>query len=293
VTTAAAAEDVARQGEYHRRIFGALYRWDELWPAAVDLAGDEASAASLGIDQLGHFGPQGVELVAERMLAALESDPATVVELGSGFGGVLRQLGRILRSQDVDASLLGIELVPEQRSAGIAIGRAIGDAGAEIIEGDVRQLPLGAGSTDAVVACGSASHFSAMDEVLRECHRVLRPGGVLVMTEEVSLRPAGGPPVGEEFLRLHPPGVFPPATPEQRRSELDASGLSTEAFEPVVDWALPLLRDRVGVLRMLLHCGNSMFGEEPYALMMETLASAADEYERGSVQPTLVVARRF
>jgi hypothetical protein len=35
-----------------------------------------------------------------------------------------------------------------------------------------------------------------------------------------------------------------------------------------------------------------MFGADAYARMTGTLASAADEYERGSIEPILVVARR-
>jgi hypothetical protein len=35
-----------------------------------------------------------------------------------------------------------------------------------------------------------------------------------------------------------------------------------------------------------------MFGDHAYERMVGTLTSAADEYERGSIEPVLVVARR-
>ena len=58
--------------------------------------------------------------------------------------------------------------------------------------------------------------------------------------------------------------------------------LISPSFSREDESKFPRALDRLGVV----------FGHLPYALMMKTLASAADEYERGSVQPTLVVARR-
>jgi SAM-dependent methyltransferase len=50
---------------------------------------------------------------------------------------------------------------------------------------DVRSLPIGAAELDAVVSLSTLDHFRSLDEVLaclRELHRVLMPGGRLVIT---------------------------------------------------------------------------------------------------------------
>jgi SAM-dependent methyltransferase len=290
---AAGAGEIASQATYHRQLFGSVYAWDVLWKQAIDMVGDAESAVGLGLDQLGHFGPRGVEIVAERLVAAADGPITRVVELGSGVGGALRQFARELKSRGMHPRLIGIELVPEHCALSPLIGRTMADDSDPLyLNADVRCLPLKSASVDAVFAAGSASHFSSLGVVLTECARVLRAGGVLVMTEEVSLRAQDAPGLGEDFLREYPADVFYGASIDQRRAQFAAAGLTIEAFEPLTEWAEPLLRQRVGILQFMEHCAIRMFGAAPYERITGSLTAAADEYERGSIQPTLVVARR-
>jgi SAM-dependent methyltransferase len=287
------AAEIESQAAYHRQLFASVYRWDTLWKQAIDMVGDAESAVGLGLDQLGHFGSRGVEIVADRLVAAVEGPLTRVVELGSGFGGALRQLARELKSRGMSPQLIGVELVPEHCALSPVIGRTmIEDCDPLYVNADVRCLPLASASIDAVFAAGSASHFSSFGAVLAECGRVLRSGGVLVMTEEVSLRVQDAPGPGEDFVREYPTDVFYAASISQRRAEIEAAGLTIEAFEPLTDWAEPLLRQRVGILQFMEHCAIRMFGAVPYERITDSLTAAADEYERGSIQPTLIVARR-
>lgn len=284
--------EIESQAAYHRDLFSALYQWNTFWQQTLDLTGDEESAAAMGLDQLGHFGPRGVSLVVDRLVANSDSPLSRIVELGSGYGGALRQVSRAIRSRGLHPWLVGIELVPEHCELALTIGRTLADRDVLIVQADVRRLPFPSASIDAVFAAGSASHFSSIAEVLRECGRVLRPGGLLAMTEEVSLHPEDGPPPERVFLQHHPPDVFCAASPEQRRAELEAAGLTIEVFDSLVDWAAPLLRQRVQLLRLMGHCAARMFGAEAHQRMIEAMTSAADEYERGSIQPALILARR-
>jgi SAM-dependent methyltransferase len=284
--------EVDTQARYHGEVFAALHRWGDVWTAALDMAGDRDSAIALALDQLGHFGPLGTELIADRLLSSAHGPLARVIELGSGFGGVLRHLGRIMRSRGERPFLVGIELVPDHCKVAMTIARSLGDSTTLTVTGDVGRLPLHSMSIDAVFACGSASHFSAMAKALTEAHRVLRPGGVLAMTEEVSLRPVAGPQVGDAFVRHHPPGVFWVESPQNRRAQLKASGFTVETFEPIKEWAGALLRQRVRALGFFQECAVRVFGGAAYQRLIDTLKTAAYEYERGSIQPTLIVARR-
>lgn len=290
--TASRPDEVEAQAAYHRRLFASLYEWERFWGQAVEMAGDEAHAAQLGLDQLGHFGPNGVELLADRLLAVSRGPVACVLELGSGFGGVLRHMRRALRARRCDATMVGVEFVPEHCALATAIGHALGDSMAVTLVADVRKIPLPAMSVDAVLCCGSASHFAAMADVLVEARRVLRPEGTLVMLDEVGIRPAGAAAPGEEFLRHHPADVFAACSGEQRRSEVESAGLRFETVEPLTGWAIPLLRQQVQALRFMEGCATDMFGAVPYQDLIGTLTAAADEYERGSIEPWLLVARR-
>jgi SAM-dependent methyltransferase len=280
------------QARYHRDVFQTLYRWDEIWPEILDIAGNVDRAAALGLDQLGHFGPVGTSLVGDRLLSSVRGRLAHIVELGSGFGGVSRQLAQLIGVRGAAPAVLGVELLLDHCRVATAIARVLDDTTTTVVNADVRQLPLPSASVDAVVAVGSASHFSSMDQVLRETRRVLRPEGVLVMTEEVSLRPAGAPAVHAAFQRHHPSAVFPAATPECRRMQLNTAGFTVETFEPLTAWALPLIRQRVRALQFFASCAMRIFGgEAAFDRLADTLRATADEYERGGVEPAIIVAR--
>jgi SAM-dependent methyltransferase len=285
------AAEIESQAAYHRQLYAALYNWDATQQAARPFLGDESMLLRLGIDQLGHFGPRGVTLIAERLVATADRPLSCVIELGSGLGGTLRGLGNELAAREMTPQLFGVELVQEHCEVAVEIGRRAGQDQAMVVNADAQQLPFRSNSADAIFAVGSASHF-AMAPVLVECQRVLRPGGVLAMTEEVSLRPSGSPAPSATFMEHHPSDVFKAASEEERRQDLAAVGLDIEIFESLVEWALPLLRYRVQMLQFMSHCATDVFGAEASGRIIGTLKSAADEYERGSLKPMLIVARR-
>jgi SAM-dependent methyltransferase len=285
-------DEMEAQARYHHDLFAPLHDWPSVWALAVEMAGDTEAALGLGLDQLGHFGPSGVELVASHLVRFSRWPPSHVVELGSGFGGALRHMARLLRATGLEPMLSGVDFVPEHCALARAIGRALGETAPRMLTADVRELPFESTSVDAVFACGSASHFADMRATLGEAQRVLRPGGIVVMTEEVSLRPHDALDVADEFLRYHPRQVFPAATPEQRRGEFAEAGFTVETFDPLTGWATQLLRERVQALRFLGGCAIRMFGATTADALLATLTSAALEYERGTVVPTLIVGRR-
>jgi SAM-dependent methyltransferase len=284
--------EIESQAAFHRQLFAGWYQWEEFWKVALELVGDKEDAIRLGLDQLGHFGPRGVALVADRLVSAADGELTRVVELGSGFGGALRHMGRQLASLGMRPWLIGIEFVPEHCELATAIGRSLGDTTPLFLNADARKLPFSPADVDAIFVVGSAADFSAMSQVLAECQRVLRLGGVLVMAEELSLRPSKGPKPGDEFVRYHPPEIFYAASLERRRSELEEAGLAIETFESLVPWAVPLLRQRVNAFRFMEHCAIEMFGPDSYKHIISMLTCAADEYERGAIQPSVIVARR-
>ena len=287
------AADILNQEQYHRHLFSELFDWDRFWGATLQLVDDDATlAANLALDQLGHFGAHGVVLAAERLRSAVKGPLARVVELGSGFGGALRHVGRELAARGVRPTLIGIEFVDRHCKLARQIGQAVGATGPSFVQADVANIPLAAASVDAVFAAGSASHFARVEAVFAECHRVLRADGALVMLEEVSLRPEGAPVPGERFLHYHPPEVFHRETPARRRSQLEAAGLKIEVFEDLAEWATVLLRERVRVLQFLGQCAVRMYSREAYERILGTLSSTAEEYERKTVTPVLIVCRR-
>lgn len=97
---------------------------------------------------------------------------ARVLDAGCGTGGFLAKLRKALPRGD----LFGIEY------AGSAASRAAAKAGAHVAGGTVNALPFPDGTFDALVSLDVICHRGVEQAAaLAEFHRVLRPGGLLVL----------------------------------------------------------------------------------------------------------------
>jgi len=96
-----------------------------------------------------------------------------VLEIGPGPGLVTAAL---LEYGVADLTTVEIDPVAAERLRG-----RFGD-GVEVHTGSAADLPLADGSVDVVVCCTMLHHVptaAEQDDILTECRRVLRPGGVL------------------------------------------------------------------------------------------------------------------
>ncbi|MET9552031.1 class I SAM-dependent methyltransferase [Streptomyces sp. NPDC006645] len=288
------------QGDYHRRLFHALHDWERSWAGALDVAGDHSRARALGLDQLGHFGTQGCRLVADAIAeAGPKGAPLVLAELGCGFGGALRDVVDRLSRRDLTVrTAVGLDFVADHVrlfatiEAQTATEGGVGPGARAVhpVQADVRALPLRTASLDVVMCTGSLSHFAQTDAVFAETARVLRPGGLLVMTEEAGLLGPGGEPSGT-FRRLHPPDIFFLIGVEARVAQLRAAGFTDVVVRELTDWARALLHDRLKVMRLFFGDLAAIYGRDEARTLLDTLTAARDEYRRGSIVPALVTAR--
>ena len=107
-----------------------------------------------------------------RLADALAGVRGRVLDAGCGTGGLLA----VLRAAHPALALTGVEWSDN------AAQRAAEKSGAAIARGSVNALPFAAASFDAVVAADVLCH-RAVDPAaaLAELHRVLRPGGMLLV----------------------------------------------------------------------------------------------------------------
>jgi SAM-dependent methyltransferase len=123
-------------------------------------------------DETRGFPPGIEEHVAERVAAAGGLSPASrVLEIGIGTGRIAAPLAaRVGRLFGVDLSKPMLDRLREKvAGSGVLAARA-----------DASRLPVSSGSFDAVVGVHVFHLIPRWREVLRECARVLRPGGRLL-----------------------------------------------------------------------------------------------------------------
>jgi SAM-dependent methyltransferase len=102
-----------------------------------------------------------------------------VVEIGSGMGAAMIVAAR------TGSSLVAVDPTPYMRRI-LKLRRLAlpGRQRIEVVDGAAESLPVADGSVDAVWTVNTMHHWSDADRALREIHRVLRPGGRLLLVDE-------------------------------------------------------------------------------------------------------------
>lgn len=301
MTAEPGAQPAARPGQrgvqyrYHRDLFPALHDWENTERAIVEFTGEDGPRGLLGLDQMGHFGPQGCDLVADAVVAARDGAPGgatvDVCELGSGFGGALRYtVDRLTACAVRVRRAYGVDLVAEHCVVSRRVSRAQGREEMTEICASATAVPLPDASLDVVMVTGSMPHFPEPGEVVREAARLLRPGGLLVLTEEVSLTPGGGTP-STAFRVTHPCDVFFTTPLADRLRQLDQAGFADVVRRDLTEWAVALLAERLKVIRIFRGSVAAIYGSESADLIRDTLTAAREEYLAGRLLPAVITAR--
>ncbi len=106
---------------------------------------------------------------------------ASVLEVGCGRGCALTVLGKLL----APTRLVGLDI--EEVFLAVAES-SLGEANvsAELLHGDVRDMPLPSNSFDLVIDFGTCYHIASAARALDEIYRVLKPGGLFVHETRLS-----------------------------------------------------------------------------------------------------------
>jgi demethylmenaquinone methyltransferase / 2-methoxy-6-polyprenyl-1,4-benzoquinol methylase len=106
--------------------------------------------------------------------------PARVLDLCTGTGDLLIELLR----RDPSLTGVGVDLSTEMLARGaVKLARRSLDGRGAVLAGDGERLPVRGSCFDAAVAAFGIRNIGSPVEALREVHRVLKPGGRLVVLE--------------------------------------------------------------------------------------------------------------
>ncbi|HEY0863454.1 MAG TPA: class I SAM-dependent methyltransferase [Lacunisphaera sp.] len=110
--------------------------------------------------------------VTRSLAAVLPETGVRVLDAGCGTGGLLRRL----RGARPHWTLTGLDFSP------LACELARERTGGEVVQGSIAALPFADGQFDALTSCDVVCQVTDPAQAVREFHRVLRPGGHVVLT---------------------------------------------------------------------------------------------------------------
>ncbi|HYO89225.1 MAG TPA: methyltransferase domain-containing protein [Candidatus Limnocylindrales bacterium] len=173
---------------------------------------------------------QGEDLARLVMAAGLTSHER-VLDAGCGAGhasmAVAPFAAEVTALDLSEAMLHQVEALADERGLG----------NVKALRGDIEAVPAGDGAYDCAVSRYSAHHWPNPAAAIRELHRVLKPGGVFVLSDIVSPEA----PALDTFLQaielLRDPSHVRDHTVVQWLALLNDAGFEAEA---VFEWRLPL-----------------------------------------------------
>jgi erythromycin 3''-O-methyltransferase len=188
--------------------------------------------------------PTAVRRLVSTIAEPLPCDGA-ILDVGNGLGAQDPLIAEIARP----SRLVAVNITRSQLVAG---RHRLADAGALAVNGDATRLPLRDETFDGVISVEAAFHFPSRARFFREAFRVLRPGGVLTMSDIPTQRTPRSP--GELFAgvtQLRVWGLKPSAaaTADQLVATIERAGFGDVELDLVGDRviapALRFVRDRL------------------------------------------------
>jgi demethylmenaquinone methyltransferase/2-methoxy-6-polyprenyl-1,4-benzoquinol methylase len=116
------------------------------------------------------------QALVEKVLA--EKDVEELLDLCCGTGEVIRHFGKLAPNL---RKVSGVDFCPQMLT--VAKEKFIEAKHVSFTEGDAQDIPLESTSVDAVTISYGIRNVKDTERCITECHRVLRPGGVLGILE--------------------------------------------------------------------------------------------------------------
>jgi phosphoethanolamine N-methyltransferase len=240
----------------------------------------------------GFLSPGGFEEI-ERVLQGVRLDGARVLDIGCGLGGI----DRLIAERCPVAEVVGIDvedaLIEEARrkNANTPGGKDVADRVTfELVEPG--PLPFPDASFDVVFSKDSILHIPDKDAFAADAYRLLKPGGVLAVSDWLTGKE--GEPTPEMHAYLDAEGLgFVMATADRYRQALEKAGFvdieTTDRNAWYRDLALKEQADLNGRLRpMAIEMTDEAFIES----QLEVWRTMQVVLDSGELRPTHIRARK-
>jgi erythromycin 3''-O-methyltransferase len=187
--------------------------------------------------------------VAVRRLVSTIAEPlprdGAILDVGNGLGAQDPLIAEVARP----SRLVAVNITRSQLVAG---RERLAEARALAVNGDATRLPLHDATFDGLISVEAAFHFPSRARFFREAFRILRPGGVLSMSDIPTQRNPRSPSelfAGVTQLRVWGLKPSAAATADQLVATIERAGFEEVELELVGDRviapALRFVRDRL------------------------------------------------
>ena len=208
-----------------------------------------------------------------------------VLDVCSGLGGPARYV-----AFRIGCRVSGIDLTASRVEAARRLTARVGLTDrVEFVQGDATRMPFPSQSYDRVFGQEAWVHIEDKTALVREIHRVLKPGGLVAFTDIVSVRPL----TAEQNAQLAGEMQFPPiVTAARYLEELTGAGFRIERHDDLTaDWKAILVA-RLEMYRSLRDTTIERFGQEHYDRWDRKYAAFVGLYAADALGGTRIVARR-
>ena len=245
--------------------------------------GADAVLTPEALAPLDHFHGRGL-LATKEIAVVLAPQPGErLLDIGSGIGGPARWVAATF-----DCHVTGIDLTAEFCAAADALNAATGLAErVRIVHGSALALPFEDGSFDRAYSQNVVMNIADKREFYRQARRVLKPGGVLALSNAAS--GTGEPHFPVPWARTAATSFL--SSPDETRADLEAAGFEILSFRDTTADIVPFqaaLRRKVEAEGLPALSLKVLIGPR----IVEYLLNSARSMEEGRVRLLEILVRR-
>jgi SAM-dependent methyltransferase len=190
-------------------------------PAVLDGLRKRFAETASAIAELQDRRAAETEERVQRLLGLTGTERA--LDVGTGAGALALAMAPYAKE------VVAVDIVPELLDE----GRKRAPANVEFVEGDAAELPFGPGTFDVVTSARTLHHVPRPELVLAEMTRVLRPGGTMLVVDQL----ASGDPLAaielNRFEQARDPSTSRVLADVDLRGLFDSNGLVLRRSETV------------------------------------------------------------
>lgn len=209
-----------------------------------------------------------------------------VLDVCCGLGGPARWI-----AHQIGCAVTGLDLTQSRIDSARRLATRVSlDHLVSFVQGDATAMPLPDAQFDRVYGQEAWVHIPDKDALLSECHRVLRPDGVLAFTDIVARVPLSADEAAQMSSEMQFPSIV---TAERYLQAARDSGFEITRYDDLSGTWRGILIARLEMYRSLRDTTIQRFGEAHYEKWDRKYAAFVGLYAANKLGGALVVAKRI